>query len=35
MAWALFSDGRVRLIDLRGSEEVNIPRIPALRRTYS
>jgi sulfur dioxygenase len=31
MAWALLQDRRVQLIDLRGRDEVNLPRIPGAR----
>jgi sulfur dioxygenase len=31
MAWALSQDGRVQLIDLRGRDEIGLPRIPGAR----
>ena len=31
MAWALLQDGRVQLIDVRGRDEVDLPRIPGAR----
>jgi rhodanese-related sulfurtransferase len=31
MAWALLQDGRAQLIDLRGRDEIDLPRIPGVR----
>jgi rhodanese-related sulfurtransferase len=31
MAWALLQDGRAQLIDLRGRDEIDLPRIPGGR----
>ena len=31
MAWALLQDGRAQLIDLRGRDEIELPRIPGAR----
>ena len=31
MAWALLQDGRVQLVDLRGRDEIDLPRIPGAR----
>jgi hydroxyacylglutathione hydrolase len=31
MAWALLQDGRAQLIDLRGRDEIDSPRIPGAR----
>ena len=31
MAWALLQEGRVQMIDVRGRDEVDLPRIPGAR----
>jgi sulfur dioxygenase len=31
MAWALLHEGRIQLIDVRGRDEVDLPRIPGAR----
>lgn len=31
MAWALMQDGRAQLVDLRGHDEFDLPRIPGAR----